>query len=100
MNRIILPQPTVQLLEKFTALNLGDLRLQRTFSERTKGFQRVEFEIRNFKLRMAASSVCGFSEFNGGKTAPMQFNQEIRPRNKKGIVLGNRLFVGLRVNGQ
>ena len=40
MNRIVLAQPAVKLVEKFAALRLGNLRVGRAFAERTKGVER------------------------------------------------------------
>ena len=39
LNRVILPQPAVHLVEKFTPLHLGDLGYWRAFGERTEGIE-------------------------------------------------------------
>jgi hypothetical protein len=40
MNGMVLAEPAVKLVEEFTALHLGDLRVRRAFAERTKGVER------------------------------------------------------------
>ena len=42
VNGIILPQPAMELLEKFAPLRLGNLRFGRALGERTKGVERSE----------------------------------------------------------
>jgi hypothetical protein len=60
MNRIVLAQPAVKLVEKFSALRLGNLRVGRAFAERTKGVERIKpgsaklrFGALEFKLQFA-----------------------------------------------
>src|ERR1017187_2903919 len=40
MDRVILPQPAVELLKKLAPLRLGDWRLRRTFGQRTERVER------------------------------------------------------------
>ena len=42
MDGVILPQPAVELIEKFAALGLGNLRFGRAFRQRTEGIERGE----------------------------------------------------------
>src|ERR1017187_4228187 len=42
VNGIILPQPAMELLEKFAPLRLGNLRFGRALSQRTEGVERSE----------------------------------------------------------
>src|ERR1039457_129530 len=60
MNGVTLPQPAVELIEKFAALRLVDLRVGRAFAERTKGVERgkswnagFQFGALEFKLQLA-----------------------------------------------
>ena len=70
---IILPQPAMKLLEKFAPLRLGNLRFRRAFGQRTKG-------VKAFKLQICFAGFGSiFAQFNRGETAPVQFDQKIRP---------------------
>ena len=47
MDGVILPQPAMQLLEKFAALRLGNLRFRRALGQRTEGIEGIEIQIAN-----------------------------------------------------
>ena len=44
---VILPQPAVELLEKFAPLRLGNLRFRRALGQRTEGVQAAELRLRH-----------------------------------------------------
>ena len=89
----ILSQPAMQLLKKFAALRLGNLRFRRAFRQRTKC-------VEGFKLQSSLANLRFFRKFNDGVTATIQLNQKVRPRNKKRIALGNLLFIAIRMDGE
>ena len=96
VNRPALPEPAMQLVEEFTALRLGDLRIGRAFAERAKGIQ-------TFKLRKAegggwngSADSNALRELDRRQVTPAQFGEKVRPGNEKRIVWGNllRIFIG------
>ena len=117
MDGLILPQPAMKLLEKFTALGLGNLRFQRPLSQRTERIERNEVESGSagsrrrggtlvFAGRLPDHSIFPggrlviLLQFNGSETTAVERRQKIRPGNEKRIIFGNLLFIGLGVNRQ
>ena len=88
MNGVTMPQPAVELVEKFAALRLGDLRVGRAFAERTKGVERGKSQSLNSNV-----SIARFELRHG---FPVDLGEKISPRNEKWIVFGDlpRVFVG------
>ena len=72
--RIILPQPAVELLEKFAALRLGDLRLRRALGQRTERVEVFKLWIADYGLRICLAPVSTISSFNSTEIKPRRFN--------------------------
>jgi len=64
MNDIILSQPAMQLLEKFTTLRLGDWQFRRALGQRTKRIERIKLRIVDFSLRIGFASFYVFKKLN------------------------------------
>ena len=110
----------MQLLEKFAALGLGNLRFNRPSNQRAESVERGEnrslgASIRcrrrwrgyfTFDERMLHGAIRQgrglvlVIELNRSQTAPVQIRQKIRPGDEKRVSLGNLLLIGIRVNGQ
>ncbi len=64
----ILPQPAVELREKFPALCLGDRWFRRALAERTKGFKRIQLQIERFASRTSFAGFRFVHQFRRGDT--------------------------------
>ena len=97
VNGVTLPQPAVELVEKFAALRLGNLRIRRAFAKWTKGVERGKWSA---EVERWNSSTSASLSFEADSHWPFWFElgEKISPRNKKWIIFGDlpRVFVGGR----
>ena len=72
MDRHVLPQPAMQLLEKLPALRLRHLQFRRTLTQRPERIQRFKLRKRHIARRIHFGNLYLSGQFHRSKTAPVQ----------------------------